>query len=624
MGKRRAAVLVLIHVAIAIHIIQWKLSGKTVSPVEPSEAMQTLEIGRINAGFIFFAVAILATFLFGRFFCGWGCHVVALQDFCGFLMKKIGVRPRLFRSRFLVLAPLGFGFYMFAWPTVKRALLLPLLREPWPAAAKWLGEMPPFPGFSDHIMEENFWQTFPSSPWVIVPFLFICGFAVVYLLGAKAFCTYGCPYGGIFGPVDRVTPARILVNPKTCEQCGHCTATCTSNVRVHEEVHLHGMVVDSGCMKCLDCVNVCPNDALSFGFARPLLFGGRASTRTQKRKKTYDLTLGEDIAISAIFVVSFVVMRGAYQVIPLLMAIGMALCMTFLFWKAYRLFQDPDVSIHQSLLKQDGAWKKKGMLYSLGISGLLLLTIHTGWIQYHWKKGETLDHGIMISRDQAFGAKPGSLPEDIRKNAEKALAHYEIVRPIRDGGKGLLPTEELPLRMAWLNLVAGRPASTEELLRSMIAREGTSDFLATDLSAVLHLQGKTEEAREELVAANAKHPEFPRTRDALAQIYFSERKVEETIKLYQASLSSNPQDAPGRARLASLYINLNRIDDAVSELELAVKSSPDNPHLHHDLGKTLFFMAGKTEAGLKHMEIAAELAPNDAMISDILSQMKTP
>ena len=39
---------------------------------------------------------------------------------------------------------------------------------------------------------------------------------------------------------------------------------CTSNVRVHEEIREYGGVVDPGCMKCLDCVSVCPNDALSY------------------------------------------------------------------------------------------------------------------------------------------------------------------------------------------------------------------------------------------------------------------------------------------------------------------------------------------------------------------------
>src|SRR4051794_34690076 len=85
MGRWRALVLILVQVAIAGHILLWVLTGmrRTLSPVEPSETMYTIEQGLINAGFVFFALAILSTFVLGRFFCGWGCHIVALQDLCG-------------------------------------------------------------------------------------------------------------------------------------------------------------------------------------------------------------------------------------------------------------------------------------------------------------------------------------------------------------------------------------------------------------------------------------------------------------------------------------------------------------------------------------------------------------
>ncbi len=85
----------------------------------------------------------------------------------------------------------------------------------------------------------------------------VCGFAAVYFLGAKGFCTYACPYGAVFAAADRVAPMRIRVTD-ACEGCGHCTAVCTSNVLVHQEVRDYGMVVDSGCMKCRDCVSGLP------------------------------------------------------------------------------------------------------------------------------------------------------------------------------------------------------------------------------------------------------------------------------------------------------------------------------------------------------------------------------
>jgi len=89
-SRWRAAALILLNLFMIAHIIQWRVGGKTVSPIEPSEIMHTLQKGFLNAGFIFFTLAILATLIFGRYVCGWGCHILALQDLCGWLLKKMG------------------------------------------------------------------------------------------------------------------------------------------------------------------------------------------------------------------------------------------------------------------------------------------------------------------------------------------------------------------------------------------------------------------------------------------------------------------------------------------------------------------------------------------------------
>ena len=78
----RAAVLVGIHVLFALHLAHWWATGETVSPLEPSESMEMSASSVINAGLIFFAVMILSTAVFGKFACGWGCHIIALQGLC--------------------------------------------------------------------------------------------------------------------------------------------------------------------------------------------------------------------------------------------------------------------------------------------------------------------------------------------------------------------------------------------------------------------------------------------------------------------------------------------------------------------------------------------------------------
>ena len=138
-GRWRAALLIGVQAAMALHLWQWLRSGVTLSPVEPSESMYTLETGEVNAGFLFFVAAIASTFLFGRFFCGWGCHIVALQDACNWFMIKVGVRPKPFRSRLLVWVPVGLAIYMFAWPTVRREVFAPGMDLLVRRAGAWVG-----------------------------------------------------------------------------------------------------------------------------------------------------------------------------------------------------------------------------------------------------------------------------------------------------------------------------------------------------------------------------------------------------------------------------------------------------------------------------------------------------
>src|SRR5262245_34011313 len=65
---KRALVLLLVHGAIAVHVAHWKLTGRTLTPLEPSEAGETLTTGAVNAGFVFFALLVLSTLVLGRFF----------------------------------------------------------------------------------------------------------------------------------------------------------------------------------------------------------------------------------------------------------------------------------------------------------------------------------------------------------------------------------------------------------------------------------------------------------------------------------------------------------------------------------------------------------------------------
>ena len=193
-SRWRAAALIGLNLFMVAHVIQWRSWAEPFRRLSRRRRCTPSSAARSTPDSSFSALAILATLIFGRFVCGWGCHILALQDFCGWLLKKMGLTPKPFRSRLLVYVPLIAALYMFVWPTAYRFFL-----------AADAG--PLIPKLTNHLVTENFWETFPSVA-VAIPFLFICGFVIVYFFGQKGFCTYACPYGGFFGLADKLAPRK--------------------------------------------------------------------------------------------------------------------------------------------------------------------------------------------------------------------------------------------------------------------------------------------------------------------------------------------------------------------------------------------------------------------------------
>lgn len=358
-GRARALVLLGVHALIAARIAHWLQAGRTLTPLEPSEAATALASKVVDAGVIFFLLTILTTLVVGRFFCGWACHLVALQDGSRWLLRRFGIRPRELRSRTLAFAPFVCAALMFLWPLVERHLAGAV-----PGA--WRAEF----------TTADFWSRFPG-PLIAGATFAVCGFASVWLLGSKGFCSYGCPYGAIYGLADRFARGRIRVDPDACESCGHCTAVCTSGVVVHREVARFGQVVDPGCMKCLDCVSACPKDALRFGFgeARP----GAASTGATSRGRT-DLSRGEEVLAALVFVAALASLFKSYALVPLLLATMLAVLVALAAVLSWRLCRSNDLRLQGWTLRRAGSWTWRGRTALAVCAAMLAGTVHTGLV----------------------------------------------------------------------------------------------------------------------------------------------------------------------------------------------------------------------------------------------------
>jgi tetratricopeptide (TPR) repeat protein/NAD-dependent dihydropyrimidine dehydrogenase PreA subunit len=582
----RAVALILLNLFMIAHIIQWRLVGRTISPIEPSETMYTLQNGFVNAGFIFFSLAILATLIFGRFVCGWGCHILALQDLCGWLLKKMDLHPKPFRSRLLVYVPLGAALYMFVWPVAYRLFSKP-------------GHEPILPKFTNHLVTTNFWATFPSVA-VAIPFLFICGFVTVYFLGQKGFCTYACPYGGFFGLADKFSPGKIRVTP-ACNQCGHCTATCTSNVLVHAEVKQYGMVVDPGCMKCMDCVSVCPNDALYFGFGKPTLLAPKSNVI----KRHYSLTWPEEIVGALVFLGSFLAVRGVYALVPFLMALGCAAVTTFLTLKTWRLLRARELSFYRFNLKSSGKIHKAGLAFAGFAFAWIGLNVHCGWVRYYEFLGNVAFNKIHLPDELALAQlDPGRWLSPVdRENILQGKEHY-----LAASTTGLFVNNEALPKLAWFQYLLGDAEQSVQTLHTAAAHQ-KDENKALSLyyrGAILNRLGRYDEARATLDEALAERDDLILARQEKGESFWQLGRRDEAVSVWTDAVQRNPQLALANNELAGAALASGKREEADVYEKQADKFTPNNPLYHWMLGRRLQDL-GMTQLAEKHFEQAGQV-----------------
>ena len=645
-SRWRAGVLIGIHVLIAIHVAHWLLAGRTLTPVEPSEAMAYSKAGILNAGFIVFAGAILVTAIFGRWFCGWSCHLVALQDLCHWLLLKIGIRPKPLRSRLLGLVPYLAFVYMFLWPAAYRL---------------WLGDSLGVRG--TEYTTSALWATFPG--WTIGTLtLLVCGFVTVYFLGAKGFCTYACPYGAAFAVADKIAPMRVRVN-ENCDSSGHCTAVCTSNVRVHEEVAKFGMVVDAGCMKCGDCVSVCPTDALSFSFGRlPLLATARKTATAETSapgpdlaKRAYPLSWGEELVLGIAFVLAFASFRGLYGDVPFLMTLGLAGVLAFLTLLAVRLAIRRDLAFRHRTLKRAGRLSRAGWAFAAGFAALALFWVHCGWLQTEVLRGErAFAETARLRRAGLQIAEPLATPTaGERAAAAKAAAHLTRVERW-----GLFRWRGLDSSLAWSSWLAGDlPAFRAASARALLLQDSPYEILllaARDAADLGDLGGLTLAGERALVVDPSRFEAYAGVGMLLAKsgspaalaaagsfferglLHFPHSAVlaynwgiihalqgnpERAIENFRQVLTIEPANREARENLAGMLAQTGRLGEAAAIYQQAIAAEPQDADLHVLLAQTWMAM-GRDEAARDELANALKIRPGHPQASALAAALASP
>lgn len=227
--------------------------------------------------FLGWGLLVLAlTLLFGRVFCNWICPYGTLHQFIGWLFNVGSGKNRIEDNRyrniyylkymilivFLIMAAMGalqiglldpicLMYRTFA-TVVAPAVDLGLDKVSSGAGAllietAWLDNMKFRPGVESRVFVGSFW---------IGVLIFSLVAANVFI--PRFFCRVLCPLGALLGVLSRFALFRINRDVHKCTDCNLCLTRCEG------AADPQSILRQSECFSCMNCIDDCPEDALSF------------------------------------------------------------------------------------------------------------------------------------------------------------------------------------------------------------------------------------------------------------------------------------------------------------------------------------------------------------------------
>jgi polyferredoxin len=244
------------------------LAGYPVSlflELDPLVAFATaITTHTIYKGLLWSLVLIIPTILLGRVFCNWICPYGILHHFIGWVFGKgraseqARIESNRYRSIYQIKYIILIAMVVAAiFGTLQIGLLDPIClfyRSMSTAILPAVNLIVP-----DSIYVR---QYFHAGAWAIGFFLFLLVGMNVFI--PRFFCRVICPLGAFLGALAPAALWRIERNPTKCVDCDLCLKNCEGASDPHTQLR------KSECFVCFNCIEDCPEDALSFKFMPPL------------------------------------------------------------------------------------------------------------------------------------------------------------------------------------------------------------------------------------------------------------------------------------------------------------------------------------------------------------------
>lgn len=223
-------------------------------------------------------VALVATLVLGRAWCGWVCPMGTVLDLLHFRRgrsKAIQVSSRWRQVKYFLLFVVLTGA-LFANLTLLildpitiltrtlATVVMPALNYAVTTAEFWLYGFSPLQAplaWLDTALRRTILPAEqPFYQLNLLLALFFIGIVSLNLLTDRFWCRYLCPLGALLGLLSKVSWLRRVVGPG-CNQCRRCSKDCPTGTIEPER----GFASDPGeCIVCLACLSTCPQESVTF------------------------------------------------------------------------------------------------------------------------------------------------------------------------------------------------------------------------------------------------------------------------------------------------------------------------------------------------------------------------
>ena len=216
-----------------------------------------------------FLVLLLASVIFGRFYCSFLCPLGILQDI--FIRISRNFRKRhTFQQSYL---PVTYGLLVLTvvTATLGSFALINLLdpyslfgriaAHPFKLLVLWINNMivNVFEQFDMYALMVKKQHYIPLS--ILAVSIGSLGIILAFsIISGRAYCNTICPVGALLGIVSRYSLFRFVIDPKKCRSCRSCESVCKAGC-----IDIDKLEIDpSRCVVCFNCIDVCQKMALDY------------------------------------------------------------------------------------------------------------------------------------------------------------------------------------------------------------------------------------------------------------------------------------------------------------------------------------------------------------------------